>query len=48
MKFGSIGAGYIGGALTRRPASLGHDVTFEGPRGPATAIPERQEASETE
>ena len=36
MKIGIIGAGNIGGALTRRLTSLGHDVSVANSRGPAT------------
>ena len=34
MKIGIIGAGHIGGALTRRLTQLGHDVTVANSRGP--------------
>ena len=34
MKIGIIGAGNIGGNLTRRLTSLGHDVTVANSRGP--------------
>ena len=36
MKIGIIGAGQIGGALTRRFAALGHDVSVANSRGPET------------
>ncbi|HEY0038063.1 MAG TPA: NAD(P)-binding domain-containing protein [Longimicrobium sp.] len=36
MKIGIIGAGQIGGTLTRRLAALGHDVTVANSRGPET------------
>jgi 8-hydroxy-5-deazaflavin:NADPH oxidoreductase len=36
MKIGIIGAGHIGGTLTRRLRALGHDVTVANSRGPAT------------
>src|SRR5271165_1387273 len=36
MKIGIIGAGHIGGALTRRLAALGHDVRVANSRGPAS------------
>lgn len=36
MKIGIIGAGMIGGALTRRLTSLGHDVSVANSRGPET------------
>ena len=36
MKIGIIGAGNIGGTLTRRLASLGHDVSVANSRGPQT------------
>ncbi|WFE95232.1 NAD(P)-binding domain-containing protein [Micromonospora sp. WMMD987] len=34
MKIGIIGSGHIGGTLTRRLRSLGHDVTVTNSRGP--------------
>ena len=34
MKIGIIGAGHIGGVLTRRLTQLGHDVTVANSRGP--------------
>jgi predicted dinucleotide-binding enzyme len=39
MKIGIIGAGHIGGALTRRLRALGHDVSVANSRGPATLKP---------
>jgi predicted dinucleotide-binding enzyme len=36
MKIGIIGAGHIGGTLTRRLAELGHDVVVANSRGPET------------
>lgn len=36
MKIGIIGAGHIGGTLTRRFRALGHDVAVANSRGPAT------------
>ena len=36
MKIGIIGAGNIGGTLTRRFAALGHEVRVANSRGPAT------------
>lgn len=36
MKIGIIGAGHIGGTLTRRLAKLGHDVSVANSRGPDT------------
>ena len=36
MKIGIIGAGNIGGTLTRRLSALGHDVVVANSRGPAT------------
>lgn len=36
MKIGIIGAGQIGGTLTRRLTSLGHDVLVANSRGPET------------
>ena len=36
MKIGIIGAGHIGGTLTRRFAALGHEVFVANSRGPAT------------
>jgi hypothetical protein len=39
MKIGIIGAGHIGGTLTRRLRALGHDVSVANSRGPATLQP---------
>lgn len=36
MKIGIIGAGHIGGTLTRRLAALGHEVSVANSRGPET------------
>ena len=36
MKFGFIGAGQIGGTLTRRLRALGHEVAIANSRGPET------------
>ena len=36
MKIGIIGAGNIGGTLTRRLSALGHDVSVANSRGPET------------
>jgi len=36
MKIGIIGAGHIGGTLTRRLRQLGHDVAVANSRGPQT------------
>ncbi len=36
MKIGIIGAGHIGGTLTRRLTALGHDVSVANSRGPQT------------
>jgi predicted dinucleotide-binding enzyme len=36
MKIGIVGAGHIGGALTRRLSALGHDVAVANSRGPET------------
>jgi hypothetical protein len=36
MKIGIIGAGHIGGTLTRRLRALGHDVAVANARGPQT------------
>lgn len=44
MNIGIIGAGHIGGTLTRRLRALGHDVSVANSRGPDTL---RQLAQET-
>jgi predicted dinucleotide-binding enzyme len=44
MKIGIIGAGMIGGTLTRRLAALGHEVVVANSRGPETL---RELAAET-
>ena len=36
MKIGIIGAGQIGGTLTRRFTALGHEVAVANSRGPET------------
>ena len=36
MKIGIIGAGQIGGTLTRRLAALGHEVSVANSQGPET------------
>ena len=36
MRIGIIGAGNIGGTLTRRLAALGHEVAVANSRGPET------------
>jgi len=36
MKIGIIGSGNIGGALTRRFRSVGHEVSVSNSRGPAS------------
>ena len=36
MKIGIIGAGNIGGTLTRRLSALGHQVSVANSRGPET------------
>ncbi len=43
MKIGIIGAGMIGGTLTRRLRALGHEVTVANSRGPQTLEPLAQE-----
>ncbi len=44
MKIGIIGAGNIGGTLTRRLAALGHEISVANSRGPETL---RELAAET-
>lgn len=39
MKIGIIGAGQIGGTLTRRLTQLGHEVSVANSRGPASLAP---------
>ena len=39
MRIGIIGAGNIGGNLTRRLTALGHDVAVANSRGPETLAP---------
>ena len=43
MRIGIIGAGNIGGNLTRRLAALGHEVSAANSRGPETLVPLTQE-----
>ncbi|HSZ70411.1 MAG TPA: NAD(P)-binding domain-containing protein [Solirubrobacteraceae bacterium] len=43
MKIAIIGAGNIGGNLTRRFAALGHDVVVANSRGPETLADPAQE-----
>ena len=38
MRIGIIGAGSVGGTLTRRLTELGHDVTVANSRGPASLM----------
>jgi predicted dinucleotide-binding enzyme len=47
MKIGIIGAGHIGGTLTRRFAQLGHQVTVANSRGPASLRELAQETGAT-
>ena len=47
MKIGIIGAGNIGGALTRRLAAVGHDVFVANSRGPETLTELAQAAGAT-
>ncbi|MEV5977041.1 NAD(P)-binding domain-containing protein [Streptomyces sp. NPDC052114] len=47
MKIGIIGAGNIGGNLTRRLASLGHDVSVANSRGPHTLTALAEETGAT-
>ena len=39
MKIGIIGAGHIGGTLTRRLSALGHEVSVANSRDPQTLAP---------
>ena len=43
MRIGIIGAGNIGGNLTRRFAALGHEVSVANSRGPETLAELAQE-----
>lgn len=47
MKIGIIGAGNIGGNLTRRLAALGHDVSVANSRGPGTLTALAEETGAT-
>ncbi|MGC8487455.1 MAG: NAD(P)-binding domain-containing protein, partial [Clostridia bacterium] len=47
MRIGIIGAGNIGGALTRRFAALGHEVRVANSRGPATLTELARESGAT-
>ena len=47
MKIGIIGAGNIGGTLTRRLTELGHDVSVANSRGPETIADLAQETGAT-
>lgn len=47
MKIGIIGSGHIGGTLTRRLCSLGHDVTVANSRGPQSLGELAQESGAT-
>ncbi|MER5911520.1 NAD(P)-binding domain-containing protein [Streptomyces sp. NPDC001982] len=47
MKIGIIGAGNIGGNLTRRLTALGHDVSVANSRGPHTLTELAQETGAT-
>ncbi|WP_260231241.1 NADPH-dependent F420 reductase [Streptomyces sp. Je 1-79] len=47
MKIGIIGAGNIGGNLTRRLAALGHDVSVANSRGPETLTALAEETGAT-
>ncbi|MGW6685276.1 NADPH-dependent F420 reductase [Streptomyces sp. NPDC054961] len=47
MKIGIIGAGNIGGNLTRRLTALGHDVAVANSRGPATLTALAEETGAT-
>ena len=38
MRIGIIGAGNIGGALTRRLTALGHEVSVANSRGPGSLM----------
>ncbi|MER7169551.1 NADPH-dependent F420 reductase [Micromonospora sp. NPDC000207] len=47
MRIGIIGSGQIGGTLTRRLRTLGHEVTVANSRGPQTLIPLTEETGAT-
>ena len=47
MNIGIIGAGHIGGSLTRRFSALGHKVFVANSRGPETLVPLAQETGAT-
>lgn len=47
MKIGIIGAGNIGGNLTRRLTALGHDVSVANSRGPGTLTALAEETGAT-
>jgi predicted dinucleotide-binding enzyme len=47
MKIGIIGAGNIGGTLTRRLAALGHEVSVSNSRGPETLADLESESGAT-
>ncbi|WP_320069537.1 NADPH-dependent F420 reductase [Micromonospora sp. RTGN7] len=47
MKIGIIGSGHIGGTLTRRLRTLGHDVTVANSRGPESLADLAQETGAT-
>jgi predicted dinucleotide-binding enzyme len=47
MKIGIIGAGNIGGTLTRRLRSLGYDVSVANSRGPETLVELAEETGAT-
>jgi len=47
MKIGIIGAGNIGGTLTRRLTSLGHEVSVANSRGPETLVDLARETGAT-
>jgi len=47
VKIGIIGAGHIGGNLTRRLTSLGHDVSVANSRGPETLAELAEETGAT-
>lgn len=47
MKIGIIGAGNIGGNLTRRLTALGHDVSIANSRGPQTLTELAEETGAT-